>query len=68
MVMSKISKSAPIIQPSRYEVIWPDGSYSICSRQGDEWIVRMPDGNRYGATRLLSLWRRIHGAGGRINR
>ena len=64
----KLPKSVPIVQPSRYEVYWPDGSYSICTRQGGEWIVRMPDGRRYGAGRLLTLWYHIREAGGSIGR
>lgn len=66
--MMTSSEVVPVILPSRYEVIWPDGSYSICSRQGSEWIVRFPDGARYGAPRLLSLWRLIREAGGILAR
>lgn len=29
-----------------------------------EWIVRLPDGSRVGASRLLQLWREIKRLGG----
>lgn len=64
-----ISNDSSLSTPStRFLVSWADGTYSIASRQGDEWIVRMPDGNRYGAPRLLALWRLIRVAGGVIRR
>ena len=68
MDTQRSAKSVPIVPPSRYEIYWPDGSYSICTRQGEEWIVRMPDGQRYGAGRLLTLWHHISEAGGVIAR
>ena len=67
-----MSRHAPsprsVIQPLRLEVLWPDGSYSIATNQAGEWIVRMPDGTRYGAPRLLALWKVIREAGGVIRR
>ena len=33
-----------------------------------EWVVRLPDGSRIGAKRLLSLYRRINRLGGKLVR
>lgn len=55
------------------QVLVPDPSYypnldlilaSEIEHVLPEWVVRLPDGSRMGARRLLTLWRKIRPLGG----